>query len=153
MSEEEFKKKLQNPHAQIQINNYNQFMHRQYTFLEITPANTPSINAKCNNKLKILSKYLEPSQLTYENFAQHFSFTAMPTETIIQYFMDNTDMCEYSPTQIKSGIKRLKNIIKYMKPKKIQPSVIRRTEDTQPQSYTKPKFNQHIRTLNIKQSD
>ena len=154
MSEEEFKKRLQNPLANVQINNYNQFMHRQYTFLEITPANSQSINAKCNSKLKILSKYLEPSQLTYENFAQHFNFTAMPAEVNIQYLMDNADVCEFSPAQIKSGIKRLKNIIKYMKPKATSTSTnIRRTEDNQPQSYVKPKFNQHVRTLNIKQSD
>ena len=125
---------------------------RQYTFLEITPAS--AINASCNNKLQVLSKYLEPSQLTY-NFADCFDFISPSKESIIEFFMDNMDWIEYSPTQIKSGIKRLKNIIKYKKPSNPQPSHIRRTEQSEPEWYEsyKVKFNQHIHTINIKQAD
>ena len=64
--------------------------------------------------------------------------------------MDNMDWIEYSPTQILSGIKKLKNIIKYKKPYQPQP------QPDQPQlshPQQQPKFNQHIRTMNIKQSD
>lgn len=69
--------------------------------------------------------------------------------------MDNMDWIEYSPTQIKSGIKRLKNIIKYMKPKDTQTNPIRRTEESEPEWYEsyKVKFNQYIHTINIKQPD
>ena len=127
---------------------------RQYTFLEITPASV--INASCNNKLQVLSKYLEPSQLT-SDFADCFDFISPSKESIIEFFMDNMDWIEYSPTQIKSGIKRLKNIIKYKKPNDSQSfsSAIRRTEESEPEWYEsyKVKFNQHIRSLNIKQSD
>jgi len=125
---------------------------RQYTFLEITPASV--INASCNNKLQVLSKYLEPSQLSL-NFADCFDFVSPSKESIIEFFMDNMDWIEYSPTQIKTGIKRLKNIIKYMKPKDIPTNPIRRTEESEPEWYEsyKVKFNQYIHTLNIKQPD
>ena len=125
---------------------------RQYTFLEITPASV--VNASCNNKLQVLSKYLEPSQLT-SNFADCFDFVSPSKESIIEFFMDNMDWIEYSPTQIKTGIKRLKNIIKYMKPKDIPTNPIRRTEESEPEWYEsyKVKFNQHIHTINIKQPD
>ena len=125
---------------------------RQYTFLEITPASV--INASCNNKLQVLSKYLEPSQLS-TNFADCFDFVSPSKESIIEFFMDNMDWIEYSPTQIKSGIKRLKNIIKYMKPKDTPTNPIRRTEESEPEWYEsyKVKFNQYIHTLNIKQPD
>ena len=105
----------------------------------------------CNNKLQTYSKYLEPSQLS-TNFADCFDFVSPSKESIIEFFMDNMDWIEYSPTQIKSGIKRLKNIIKYKKPASPSPSPIRRTnEDDYLQS--RVKFNQHIHTINIKQPD
>ena len=123
---------------------------RQYTFLEITPINMIA-DIFCNNKLQTYSKYLEPSQLT-SNFADCFDFVSPSKESIIEFFMDNMDWIEYSPTQIKSGIKRLKNIIKYMKPKDTPTNPIRRTnEDDYLQS--RVKFNQHIHTINIKQPD
>lgn len=124
---------------------------RQYTFLEITPINMIA-DIFCNNKLQTYSKYLEPSQLS-TNFADCFDFISPSQESIIEFFMDNMDWIEYSPTQIKSGIKRLKNIIKYMKPKtNTSSSTIRRTnEDDYLQS--RVKFNQHIHTINIKQPD
>lgn len=125
---------------------------RQYTFLEITPINMIA-DIFCNNKLQTYSKYLEPSQLTL-NFADCFDFVSPSKESIIEFFMDNMDWIEYSPTQIKSGIKRLKNIIKYKKPtpSSSSPSPIRRTnEDDYLQS--RVKFNQHIHTINIKQPD
>lgn len=151
MSEEEFKKRIRNPNSYQQAIIYNQSMHRQYTFLEITPINMIA-DISCNNKLQVLSKYLEPSQLTSQ-FADCFDFNNVPKEIIINYFMDNMDWIEYSPTQIKSGIKRLKNIIKYMKPKTEHlSSPIRRTNDDD-YLQSKVKFNQHIHTLNIKQAD
>ena len=123
---------------------------RQYTFLEITPINMIA-DIFCNNKLQTYSKYLEPSQLN-QSFADCFDFVSPSKESIIEFFMDNMDWIEYSPTQIKSGIKRLKNIIKYMKPKDTQTNPIRRTnEDDYLQS--RVKFNQHIHTINIKQPD
>ena len=123
---------------------------RQYTFLEITPINMIA-DIFCNNKLQTYSKYLEPSQLS-TTFADCFDFVSPSKESIIEFFMDNMDWIEYSPTQIKSGIKRLKNIIKYKKPSNPQPSPIRRTnEDDYLQS--RVKFNQHIHTINIKQPD
>ena len=126
---------------------------RQYTFLEITPINMIA-DIFCNNKLQTYSKYLEPSQLT-SSFADCFDFVSPSKESIIEFFMDNMDWIEYSPTQIKSGIKRLKNIIKYKKPttsSSPSPSPIRRTnEDDYLQS--RVKFNQHIHTINIKQPD
>ena len=123
---------------------------RQYTFLEITPINMIA-DIFCNNKLQTYSKYLEPSQLS-TNFADCFDFESPSKQSIIEFFMDNMDWIEYSPTQIKSGIKRLKNIIKYRKPHQHSPSPIRRTnEDDYLQS--RVKFNQHIHTLNIKQPD
>ena len=123
---------------------------RQYTFLEITPINMIA-DIFCNNKLQTYSKYLEPSQLSI-TFADCFDFVSPSKESIIEFFMDNMDWIEYSPTQIKSGIKRLKNIIKYMKPKDTPTNPIRRTnEDDYLQS--RVKFNQHIHTINIKQPD
>lgn len=126
---------------------------RQYTFLEITPINMIA-DIFCNNKLQTYSKYLEPSQLS-TNFADCFDFESPSKESIIEFFIDNMDWIEYSPTQIKSGIKRLKNIIKYKKPttsSSSSPSPIRRTnEDNYLQS--RVKFNQHIHTINIKQPD
>lgn len=123
---------------------------RQYTFLEITPINMIA-DIFCNNKLQTYSKYLEPSQLSL-SFADCFDFVSPSKESIIEFFMDNMDWIEYSPTQIKSGIKRLKNIIKYMKPKDTPTNPIRRTnEDDYLQS--RVKFNQHIHTINIKQPD
>lgn len=123
---------------------------RQYTFLEITPINMIA-DIFCNNKLQVLSKYLEPSQLTSQ-FADCFDFESPAKDSIIEFFMDNMDWIEYSPTQIKSGIKRLKNIIKYMKPKNTTKNSIRRTNDDD-YLQSRVKFNQHIHTLNIKQAD
>lgn len=130
----------------------NYTLTRQYTFLEITPINMIA-DIFCNNKLQTYSKYLEPSQLSL-SFADCFDFVSPSKESIIEFFIDNMDWIEYSPTQIKSGIKRLKNIIKYKKPASpsSSQSPIRRTnEDDYLQS--RVKFNQHIHTINIKQPD
>ena len=103
---------------------------------------------KFNNKLQNYCKYLEPEQLNI-NFAKQFNFKAPDKRAIINYFLDNMEWIEYSPAQIMSGIKRLKNIIKYKKPKTLKKNTYTIPWD----SYEQPKFNQHVRSLNIKQTN
>lgn len=135
-----------------QLEWYNSYAHRQYTFLEITPVsanpNAPYISV-LKNKLQNYCKYLIPEQLSLER-AKCFSwFTISNAPSIIKYFSDYPPAFQYSPVQIKTGIKRLKNIIKYKKP-----TTITFTTTTQtPPEQSPTKFNQHIRSLNIKQSD
>lgn len=120
---------------------------RQYTFLEITPPESNTSMSKFNNKLQTYSKYLEPSLLTNE-FRKCFDFNSSNTSSSIKYFMDNMDWVEFNPTQILSWIRRLKNIIRYKKPI----SVFIQTNEPK-QKPKQIKSNQHIRSLNIKQSD
>ena len=136
---------------------YNEYVHRQYTFLEITPnyyrEDKEAIefmnknSSRTQNLQSYSSKYLEPTQLTKE-FAECFDFESPSKESIIQYFMHNAYCNEYSARQIQWGIDRLKNIIKYKKPKKPKKKYYETLE-----TYEQPKFNQHVRSLNIKQSD
>ena len=156
MSPEEFRNKILNmKNSFIKLAEYNLYSHRQYTFLEITPPNkNPRLmndtewRLKFNNKLQNYCKYLEPEQLNI-NFAKQFNFKAPDKRAIINYFLDNMDWIEYSPAQIMSGIKRLKNIIKYKKPK-----ILKKNTYTIPWDQQEvPEFNQHVRSLNIKQTD
>ena len=150
MSEEEYRRKrLSFRNSFAKLSEYNLYEHRQYTLLEITPPNkNPRLTSSFNNKLQNYCKYLEPEQLKIDTFAKLFNFNEDNFKAIVNYFLDNMDWIEYSPAQIKSGIKRLKNIIKYKKPKKAT------TSDTIPSDITElPKFNQHVRSLNIKQTD
>ena len=125
----------------------NYFTQRQYTFLEITPADTSS-NLSTETLSQYSKRYLLPSQLS-KAFAECFDFETPSQEEIIAYFIDNIYCVEFSPIQIRSGIKRLKNIIKYGAPISA-PS----TPTTISSSIPEPiKFNQHVRSLNIKQPD
>ena len=152
MSEEEYKKKFLRYRNWIaKIAEYNLYEHRQYTLLEITPPNkNPRLTSSFNNKLQNYCKYLEPEQLKIDTFAKLFDFNENNFKAIVNYFLDNMDWIEYSPAQIKSGIKRLKNIIKYKKPKK---AIVYDTIPSDITSQEVPKFNQHVRSLNIKQAD
>lgn len=159
MSEEEYRKRWLNfRNSFAKLAEYNMYEHRQYTLLEITPPNkNPRLMSQLqsqsqlqpiNNKLQNYCKYLEPEQLKIDTFAKFFDFVRPDIKAIQNYFMDNMDWVEYSPAQIKSGIKRLKNIIKYKKPKKVIS-----LNTAVPSQQDAPKFNQHVRSLNIKQAD
>ena len=139
-----------------QLEWYNAYAHRQYTFLEITPANSNWLLASndlsltdISNKLQNYCKYLIPEQLSLQRAKCFSGFNASNKTSIIKYFSDYPPAFQYSPVQIKTGIKRLKNIIKYKKPTTITLTNTSSTS-TEPSS---TKFNQHIRSLNIKQSD
>jgi len=145
--------------AKYDMLRYNEYIHRQYTFLEITPNYTREDKEaikfmekdkwrRSQNLQSYSSKYLEPTQLTKE-FAECFDFETPNKESIIQYFIKNAYCNEYSVWQIQWGIDRLKNIIKYRKPKEIKQS----STIIIPKWEAVPKFNQHVRSLNIKQSD
>lgn len=143
--------------AKYDMLRYNEYAHRQYTFLEITPnyyrEDKQAIefmeknSRRTQNLQSYSSKYLEPTQLTKE-FAECFDFESPDKESIIQYFMHNAYCNEYSARQIQWGIDRLKNIIKYKKPKKPKKKYFETLE-----THETPKFNQHVRSLNIKQAD
>lgn len=98
----------------------NQYIYNKLTLLEIPPqiwkrAPSPH-NEKLFYKLEDYSRtYLKDTMFTWNEFARYFdfSFTSTSKEAVIQYFINNAlPMNEYHPIQIKSGITKLKNMIK-----------------------------------------
>lgn len=143
-----------------QLEWYNSYAHRQYTLLEITPPadnklllNNGLTLTNLSNKLQNYSKYLIQEQLSLQR-AQCFDFPTTPNTAIIQYFKDYKPAFQYSPVQIKSGIKRLKNILRYKgtasSPSNTQPST---AEPCEQLTNNQPTHNQHVHSINIKQAD
>lgn len=82
---------------------------------------------------------------------KYIDFNRVSETHLIRHFM-KYNYNEFSPIQIRSGIKRLKNIIKYGAP--ISTSTPTPTPIPTTSSTAEPiRFNQHVRSLNIKQPD
>jgi hypothetical protein len=96
--------------------NYNKFV-----FLEIpSQVNQTDQPTKKYYHLNEYSKQILIPNLLDEKFPTYFDFNQVSKEAMIRFFMKNAiPMNEYSSIQIRSGIKRLKDIIKYSKPNEI----------------------------------
>ena len=92
------------------------FTYNKFVFLEIPNQTNPNLVKKYYHLNEYSKQMLIPNLLD-EKFPTYFDFKQVPQEAIIRYFMKNAiPMNEYSPIQIRTGIKRLKDIIKFAKP-------------------------------------
>ena len=121
------------------------YIYRKYTLLEIpTQINKQANWDKIYYNLDKYSKQLVPVQID-KHFPEFFDFQWTYNHTsrqaIINYFMKQAlPMNEYIPMQIRSGITRLKNIIKYSvkKPTTIIKLSQPQQDQPQPQQHWRP---------------
>lgn len=117
------------------------FVYRKYTLLEI-PTQAPDQN---NYMYYTLDKYskakLTDTMFTRDTFAKFFDFNLQSKPLMLAYFMKHAvPMNEFSVPEIRSGITRLKNIIKYWSHKE-QVQSQPQPDHPQPQ----PQLQQHWR--------